>query len=255
MNSEISSIIEHYTFLNPVYTTYDNFVVSNINTNFLNSSFVSSENVFTNTLNQDTQEVELKLYYFHDGYVKYELESEILTEFYKIVNILRAKDLSFLSNYQDINSLDEHSIANSIKYNILKAAKDKILSYYSYIVVSPAIHYYLSLLPEFVYVKPTNIEAFRCVKVGHLFSGNITVYVDYYMQTDLIICGRDNSINSINNYLTLYYSNHYESNSIKFKLVINNPELFKQSMCIIKDYKYHDPMETDLTNVNITDFF
>jgi len=242
MHIDLELVLNNYNFLNPVYTGYNHFMTSYIDETDFNLNDSNNNNVLYNIVNTRTKEIKLNKYHFNDNYVKYECENVILTEFYKTLSHATTKDITTISK------IDEDKIKYSLNYNIIHTIGRKI-NENAYIIVSPFIYYYISKLETFNF-NNSSTHAFRCKKVGTLYS-SIDVYVDYYIETDMIVL-----VTNTNKCMTLYYNEDAENiSNLYFSLIITNNTEFKNNITVLRDIKEHDPMEKNMLNSNPTDFF
>jgi hypothetical protein len=243
MHKDFINVIENYNFLNPIHTTYDHFMISYIDPAMINSSMISDNyNNMYNTININTKDIMLEEHYFNDNYIKYEFESKLLELFYKRVNTATTRDISIITGN------DEDAIVNRLYSNIVPILSS-FNNGYSYIIISQLLYYYISKMSSFKFSN-TNSIAFRCKQVGTIFNST-RVYVDYYIEHDNIICMANSQ-----DFMNLYYNTtNIQENSLKYNLVISNYEIFKQNVVVLTDIKQFDPMEKNMLDSNVSDFF
>ncbi len=240
MHIDLVNVLNKYTFLNPVYTEYNHFMISYLDQN--DFSLNSQSNGLYNVINTGTKEVVLNKYNFRENYVKYEFENELLNNYYKVLSHATVSDITSISHN------DEDKIKYGLNYSIMRFIGNKIRDN-AYIIISPLIYYYIAKIETFIFNNESSV-AFRCKKVGTLY-GSIDVYVDYYIETDMIVLATN-----VHDAITLYYSNDSTSNNgLYFNLVINNKNNFKNNIVVLRDIKEHDPMEKNMIDSDPTEFF
>jgi hypothetical protein len=252
MHEDFKLVLNNYSFLNPIYSNNSEFIMAQIDSRMLNSSSNALNYEYEYAYMQQAYEkhVVLNSRRFDPHYIKYEFEIDILYKMYRIFDKVKKHNVKLISSMDKMYSNLE--IAQNIQFKIGQYSNIYCIQN-SVIIISPAIYYYIDILSDFTHApsKTTEQHAARCKHVGYLY-GSTDVRVDYYMETDMIIC-----LNGpIQEYMSLFFNtSNDQSDIIQYTLEITDNYLFENNVNILIDDVYYDPMENDMTRSDPSDFF